>query len=106
MSFQKYFSALFAAAALSASPMIGMAGDDADRRDQRSIEMSREQQPEEMRTDQHQQEWGSDESLAQAPEELGEPLPSSYCFTERVIDESTGEIIAMQQICEDMADVA
>ncbi|HEX2228825.1 MAG TPA: hypothetical protein VHM64_16945 [Candidatus Binatia bacterium] len=106
MSFQKYLSTLFAAAALSASPMISMAGDELAYHDQSRFDMSREQKREQPITDRHQEEWGSEESLAQVPEELGEPLRSGYCFTESVIDESTGEIIAMQQICEDMADVA
>jgi hypothetical protein len=106
MSFQKYFSALFVAAALSASPMIGMAGDDSDHRDQPTVDMSREQQREPMMTDQQQQESGSDESLAQFPGGSDEPLASGYCFTESVIDESTGEIVALREICEEIADVA
>jgi hypothetical protein len=109
MNFYRYFSALFVATALSASPMIIMAEGDSDHRNSANVEASGEQQREQMVGEEQRQEW-SDDSLAQLgeqSEESGEPLASGYCFTESMIDENTGEIIAFQQICEEMmADVA
>jgi hypothetical protein len=106
MSFQRYFSALFIAGALSAGPMIGMADDDSDNRNQPSFNSQEEHTPETM-TQQPGLEMESPESLAQLPSEGTEPLSTGYCFTESAIDGSTGEIIAYNQVCEEeMADVA
>lgn len=106
MNFQRYFLAIFAAAALSASPIAAMTEGASDNHNRSSAEeLYGEPQGEERMTEEQRQEWESD-GLAQLEEKLGEPLPSSYCFTESIIDESTGEILALQHICEDMADVA
>jgi hypothetical protein len=105
MSFQRYFSALFIAGVLSASPIAGVAEDDSDNRNHPSVDVYGEQQ--EMMAERSGQEWASAESLAQLPSESGEPLAAGYCFTQSMIDESTGEVIAFRQICEEeIADVA
>jgi hypothetical protein len=107
MSFHRYFSAIFAAGVLSASPMIAMAEDDSDNRDHPSVNVYGDPTPEEMRARRSGHDWNSDESLAQLSDEPGEPLATGYCFTESVIDESTGEVLAFRQICEqEAADLA
>jgi hypothetical protein len=107
MKLQRYFSALFAAGVLSASPMIGIAEDDSDNRNHPSVNVYGDPTPEEMRAQRSGSDWNSDEALAQLPDESSEPLAAGYCFTESVIDEKTGEIIAFRQICEEqMPDAA
>ena len=106
MNFQRYLLAFFAAAAVSANPMVGMAGGDSDHRNHTSANMDGEQQGKELMAEQNQEESEPKESIAQLPEEFKEPLASSYCFTETVIDESTGEVIALHEVCDEMADVA
>jgi hypothetical protein len=98
MKVPRCFAALFAAGMIWANPVISIAEDDSDNRNHPSVNVYGDPAPDEMR--QHRNEWNSEQSLAQLPNEEAERFGTTYCFTEAIIDESTGEVVAARQICE------
>jgi hypothetical protein len=100
MRYKRYLTALFVAGTLSATPMITRAEDDSDNRNNPTGNEYGEH-GRSMMTENAGQDMQSSESLAQLPDGSNQPLPSAVCYSESVIDESTGEVIAFRQVCQE-----